>query len=146
MIECGTRDNFFRENLLWEWGLTLPKAISACHAAEKTRKHALVIKRTIIIEKSVNFAIALIPTANVQFMEKLFCNKKKHFKFCCHILVKKVHDSEKDESDEPSDQSDYEFFIETINIQNPLHVTQIKNENTDWSIPEVNVNWYQRSM
>ena len=38
------------------------------------------------------------------------------------------------ESDEPSDQNDYEFFIETINIQNFVYINQIKNENSDWSI------------
>ena len=32
------------------------------------------------------------------------------------------------------DQSDYEFFIETANIQDSAHINQIKNENSDWSI------------
>ena len=41
---------------------------------------------------------------------------------------------EKEQSDEPSDQSNYEVFIETINIQNFAFINQIKNENYDWSI------------
>ena len=40
----------------------------------------------------------------------------------------------KEQSDEPSDQSNYEVFIETINIQNSAFINQIKNENYDWSI------------
>ena len=39
-----------------------------------------------------------------------------------------------DESDEPFDQSDYEFFIETVNIRDSAHINQIKNKNSDWSI------------
>ena len=34
----------------------------------------------------------------------------------------------------PFDQSYYEFFIETINIQSSAYINQIKNENSDWSI------------
>ena len=41
---------------------------------------------------------------------------------------------EKELSNEPSDQSNYEVFIETINIQNLAFINQIKNENDDWSI------------
>ena len=37
---CGTNDNSLRERLFRESELTLPKAISAGHAAEETRKHA----------------------------------------------------------------------------------------------------------
>ena len=62
------------------------------------------------------------------------CNKKNHFKVCCPHVGKKVHEIEKDESDETSDQSYCQFFIETINIQNSAHMNQIKNENSDWSI------------
>ena len=60
--------------------------------------------------------------------------KKNHFKVCCPHVRKKVHEIEKDESDEPSDQSDHEFFIETGNIQDSAHINQIKNENSDWPI------------
>ena len=49
-------------------------------------------------------------------------------------VIEKVHEIEKDESDEPSDQSDHEFFIETGNIQDSAHINQIKNENSDWPI------------
>ena len=77
-----------------------------------------------------------IPEANAQITEKIvmFAIKKNHFKVCCPRVSRKVHEIEKDESDEPSDQSDYEFSIETvINIQDSAHVPQIKNENSDWS-------------
>ena len=57
------------------------------------------------------------------------CNKKNHFKVFLPRVGKKVHEIEKDESDEPSNQSDHDFFIETINIQNSAHISQIKNEN-----------------
>ena len=40
------------------------------------------------------------------------CDKRNHFKVCCPRVGKKVHDIEKHESDEPLDQSDYEFFID----------------------------------
>ena len=41
------------------------------------------------------------------------CNKKNDFRVCCPRVGKKVHEIEKVKSDEPSDQSNYEFFIET---------------------------------
>ena len=53
------------------------------------------------------------------------CNNKNHFKVCCPREIKK------DESDEPSNQSNCEFFMETINVQNSIHINQIKK---DWSI------------
>ena len=40
MIVCDTNDHFLRERLLRESELTLPKAISAGHAAEESCKHA----------------------------------------------------------------------------------------------------------
>ena len=40
MIVCGANNNSLRECLLCESELTLPKAISAGHVAEETRKHA----------------------------------------------------------------------------------------------------------
>ena len=62
------------------------------------------------------------------------CNKKNHFKVCCPCVGKKAHEIEKVESDESFDQTDYEFFIETVNIQDSAHINQIMNENCDWSI------------
>ena len=69
-------------------------------------------------------------------MEKcvIFAIKKNHFKVCCPRVGKKVHEIEKDKTDEPSHQSNYEFFIETVNIQDSAHFNQIKNGNSDWSI------------
>ena len=56
MIVCGTNDNSLRERLLLESQLTLPKAISAGHAAEETRKHAREIQmRPSICTRSQNF-------------------------------------------------------------------------------------------
>ena len=49
-------------------------------------------------------------------------------------MGKKVHEIEKDESDEPSNQRDFEFLIETVNIHDSAYINQIKNENSDWSI------------
>ena len=46
MIACGKNDNSLRERLLRQSELTLPKAISAGHAAEKTRKHAREILKS----------------------------------------------------------------------------------------------------
>ena len=47
-------------------------------------------------------------------------------KFAAYVLVKKVHEMEKEESGEPSNQSNY-VFIETINIQNSAFINQMKN-------------------
>ena len=64
----------------------------------------------------------------------MFAIKRTISKFCRPCVGKKVHEIENEESNEPSDQSDYEFFIETVNIQDSAHINQIKNENSDWSI------------
>ena len=51
VIVCGTNDNFLRKHLLCISELTLPKAISASHAAGETRKHAHnIIKSNEIID------------------------------------------------------------------------------------------------
>ena len=50
---------------------------------------------------------------------------------------KKVHETVRNESDVSPNQSDYEFFIETNNIQNSVHINQIKNEISDWSITQI---------
>lgn len=39
-----------------------------------------------------------------------FCDRKNHFKVCCQYVGEKAH-VERDESDEPSDQKDYDFFL-----------------------------------
>ena len=46
MIVFGTKNNFLRERLHREFDLTLSKAISVCHAAEETHKHAREIVRS----------------------------------------------------------------------------------------------------
>ena len=53
--------------------------------------------------------------------------KRTIFKIFCQRVIEKVHEIEKDESDEPSDQSSFEYFIETINNQNSAHINQNKN-------------------
>ena len=63
-----------------------------------------------------------------------FCHvssEKNHFKACCPRVGKKVHGIEKDESGEPSDQSDYKLFIEVANFQDSVYINQIKKENSD---------------
>ena len=64
----------------------------------------------------------------------MFVIKKNHFKVCYPRVGKKVREIGKDEPNEPSNQSDYEFVIETINIRNSAYIKQIKNDNSDWSI------------
>ena len=162
MIVCGTKDNSLRERLLRECDLTLSKAISAGHAAEETRKHAREILRSQpsadidkIFKKKLNksnhnthnqnkrdfikkckFCDSSHPRGKCPAYGKVchVCNKRSHFKVCCPRVAKKVHEIEKDESEEHSDQSDYEFFIETVSIQDSAYINQIKNENSDWSI------------
>ena len=162
MIVCGTKDNSLRERLLRECDLTLSKAISAGHAAEETRKHAREILRSQpsadidkIFKKKLNKSNHNTRNQNTRdFIKKCkfcdsshprgkcpaygkvchVCNKRNHFKVCCPRVAKKVHEIEKDESEEHSDQSDYEFFIETVSIQDSAYINQIKNENSDWSI------------
>ena len=163
MIVSGTRDNSLCEKLLRECDLTQSKVISAGHAAEETRKHAREILRSQpttdidkILKKIMNKSNHNTRNQNTRdFIKKCkfcnsshprgkcpaygkvcrVCNKKNHFKVCCPRVGKKVHEIEKNESDEPSDQSDYDFFfIETVNIQDSAHINQIKNENSDWSI------------
>ena len=46
MIVFGTKNNSLRERLHREFDLTLSKAISVCHAAEETHKHAREIVRS----------------------------------------------------------------------------------------------------
>ena len=138
MIDCGTRDNYLHERLLRECDLALSKAISAGHAAEETRKHGREILRSQptadidkIFKKKRNksghnthnqstrdfikkceFFDSSHPQDKCQAHGKVcyVCNKKNHFKVCYPRVYEKVHEIEKDESDEPSNQSDYELF------------------------------------
>ena len=119
MIVCGTNGNSLRERLLWECDLTLYKAISAGHAAEETRTHTsetLISQPTAdidkIFKKQLNKSNHNNRYQNTRdFIKKCefcdsshsqgkcsasgkichVCNKKNHFKVCCHVLVKKVH-------------------------------------------------------
>ena len=155
IIVCGARDPFVK-GVFRECDLALSKAISSGYAAEKTHKHAREIVRsqpTAYIDKifkkkpnksthntrhqntgdfikTCKFCDTLHPRGKCLAYGKVchVCNKKSHFKVCCPRVGKKVHEIKKDESDELSDQSDYGFFIETVNIQHSAH---IKN---DWSI------------
>ena len=155
MIEYGTRDNSLLERVLQECDLTLSKAISAGHAAEETRKHAREILRsqpTADIDKifkkklskssrnthnhntrgfikKCKFCDSSHPRCKCQAHGKVCCvyNKKNHFKVCYPRVYEKVQETENDESDKPSDRSDYEFFIETVSIQDSAHTNQIKN-------------------
>ena len=162
MILCGTKYVVPFVKGFFENATSLcPKQLvhGAGHAAEETRKHAHEILRSQptadidkIFKKKLNNSSQNSRNQNTKdFMKKCklkhargecaaygkvcdVCNKKNRFKVCYPRVGKKVHEIEKDESDEPSDQSNYEFFIETVNIQDSALINQIKNENFDWSI------------
>ena len=162
MTVCGMRDNSLRERLLRECELTLSKVISADHAAEETPKHACEILRSQptantdeIFKKKLSksghntrnqntgdfikkhkFCNSSHPQGKCPAYGNVYhvCNKKNHFKVCCLRVGKKVHEIEKEGSDEPSDQSDYEFFIKTVHIQDSAHINLINNENSDLSV------------
>ena len=162
MIVCGTKDVVPFVKGFFENATSLcPKQLvhGAGHAAEETRKHAHEILRSQptadidkIFKKKLNNSSQKSRNQNTKdFMKKCklkhargecaaygkvcdVCNKKNRFKVCYPRVGKKVHEIEKDESDEPSDQSDYDFFIETFNTQDSADINQIKNENSDWPI------------
>ena len=141
VIVCGTNDNSLRERLLRESELTLPKAISAGHAAEETRKHAREILKsneTINLHKiwkhsksrSQTSAQATEIIKKCKFCENSHhrgkcpvyekvchdCNRKNHFKKCCPRNRKTPHEIEHTETESPS-ADEYEFFLDTINLQ-----------------------------
>ena len=123
MIVCGTKDNSLRERLLREYDLTLSKAISAGHAAEKTRKCACEIlgsqpsadidkifkkklnksnhntrnQNTRDFPKNCKFCDSSHPGGKYPAYGKVchVCNKRNHFKVCCPRVAKKVHEIEK---------------------------------------------------
>ena len=133
MIVCGTKDNSLRERLLCECDVTLSKAISANHAAEATRKYAPEILRSQpsadidkIFKKKLNKSNHNTRNQNTRgFIKKCkfcdsshprgkcpaygkvchVCNERNHFKVCCPRVSKKVHQIEKDDSEEHSDQT-----------------------------------------
>ena len=63
----------------------------------------------------------------------MFAIKRTISKFAASVLVKSTWNSN-ERIWWTFDQSDYEFFIETVNIQDSAHIKQIKNENSDCSI------------
>ena len=133
MIVCGTKDNSLRERLLCECDVTLSKAISPNHAAEATRKYAPEILRSQpsadidkIFKKKLNKSNHNTRNQNTRgFIKKCkfcdsshprgkcpaygkvchVCNERNHFKVCCPRVSKKVHQIEKDDSEEHSDQT-----------------------------------------
>ena len=151
-----------RERLLHESELTLSKAISAGHAAEEICKHArgiLKSNETIDLHKiikhsksgSPNFSQATEIINKCKFCvnshlrgkcpayEKIYhnCDRKNRFKKCCLRNRKTLHEIEQTENESPS-ASEYEFFLDTINLQknleNLINISQIKNEPLDWNI------------
>ena len=159
MIVCGTKDNSLRERLLRETDLTLSRAISAGHAAEETRKHAREIQSSNPtadlhrIHKHEKFRKNPNTENSKDFIKKCKfcdkshprgkcpaygkicsnCKKKNHFKVCCPNK-KNVHEIEESFDEQSSDE--YEFFVDTIKVENPisLNVDEIKNENSYWMI------------
>ena len=154
MIVCCTNDNSWRESLLWESDLSLPKAVFAGHAAEETRKHAREILKsneTIDLHKISKHSKSRVQTsaqANDIIKKCKFCkdshhrvkysaygkvyhncNSKKHFKKCCPHKRKTFHEIEQTEAESPS-TDEYEFFLDMIDLQrNPenLHCGKSRN-------------------
>ena len=160
MIVCVTNDNSLRERLLHESELTLPKAISAGHAAEETCKHAREILKsneTIdlhkILKHSKSRSQASAPATEIikkcKFCENSDhhgkcpaygkvchnCNRKNHFKKYCPRNRKTLQEIEQTETESPS-ADEHKFFLDTINLQkkpeNLVNISQIKNEPSDW--------------
>ena len=119
MIVCGTNDNSPRQRLLCEYELTLPKVISAGHAAEETCKHAHKIfksNETIDLHKISKHSKSRSQTSTqaTEIIEKYKfcknshhhgkcpayrkvchnCNRKNHFKKCCPCNRKTLHEIE----------------------------------------------------
>ena len=155
-IDCGTNDNFLRERLLCESELTLPKAMSAGHAAAETHKDAHEILKsngTIDLHKISKHSKfrGQTSTQAKEIIKKCkfcknshhrgkcpgygkvchICNRKKHFKKCCSCNRKTL------ETESPSADV-YEFFLDPINLhrnlENLLNISHIKNEPSDWNI------------
>ena len=63
-------------------------------------------------------------------------NKKNHFisKFSAYMLVKKYMKLKRMHLMNRPTRAIMYSFIETINIQDSVHINQIKNENSDWLI------------
>ena len=135
MIVCGTNDNSLRECLFCESELTLPKAISAGHAAKETHKHAheiLKSNETIDLYKISKHSKSRSETSTqtTEIMKKCKfcencpaygkvchkCNRKNHFKKCCPCNRKTLHEIEQTKTESPS-ADEYEFFLNTINLQ-----------------------------
>ena len=142
--------------------MTLPKAISAGHTAEETRKYAKEILKsneTIDLHKiskhsksrSQTSAQATEKIKKCKFCENSHhrgkfpaygkvchnCSRKNHFKKCCPRNRKTLRKIEQTETESPS-ADEYEFFLDRINLQknpeNLVNISQIKNEPSDWNI------------
>ena len=154
VIVCGTNDNSLRERLLRESELTLPKALSAGHAAKETCKHACKILKsdeTVDLHKiskhsksrSQTFTQATEIIKKYRFCKNSHhrgrcpaygkvchnCNRKNHFKKCCPRDRKTLYEIEQTETESPS-ANEYEFFLDKINLQknpeNLVNISQIK--------------------
>ena len=152
-IDSGTNDNFLRVCLLCESELTLPKTISAVHAAAETHKDAyklLKSNETFDLHKILKhskftgqtFAQAKEITKKCTFCKDSHhrgkcaaygkvchnCNRKNHFKTCCP-RNRKIFKTKLNFADE------YEFFLDTINLykspENLVKISQIKNQSSD---------------
>ena len=159
MIVCCTNDNAFRERLLRKYDLTLLRGISAAHAAEETRKHARGIlqsqsapdlqkinklrkprhqrpnQKSKEIIKKCKFCDGSHPWRKCPAYGKLYLNwnHKNHLKVCCPRNRKRIRELKQTETDS-EEFFDLEFFVETISIQDPLNINEIKNESSVWSI------------
>ena len=129
-----------RERLLRESELTLPKAISAGHAAEETHKHAreiLKLNETINLHKISKHSKPKdqIPPQVTEIIKNCkvcenshhrgkclaygkVChnyNRKSHFKKSCPRNRKTLHEIEQTETESRS-ADEYEFFLDTMNL------------------------------
>ena len=141
MIICGANDNSLRERFLRESELTLPKAISAGHAGEETRKHAheiLESNETIELHQISKHSKSRGQTSaqakdiikKCKFCENSHhrgkcpaygkvchnCYRKNNFQGCCPRNRKTLHKIEQTETQSPS-ADEYEFFVDTVNPQ-----------------------------
>ena len=96
MIVCGTNDNSLRECLLHKSELTLPKAISAGHAAEETRKHArqtLKSNETIDLHKISKHSKSRSQTSTqaTEIIKKCKFCKNSHHRGKCPAYGKVCH-------------------------------------------------------
>ena len=97
------------------------KLCKPCHQVPNEKSKEII--------KKCKFCNASYPRGKCPACGKscLNCNGKNHFKVCCPRNRKKAQKIEQIETD-CEESSDLEFFVEAISIQDPLNISEIKNE------------------